>query len=133
MIPESLPPPQLSAARRGLLFAWPRLAPRRINRHGELGNIGAIGAADLADTVLAHLVDAHNGMHGQIGAFHPLKLGLDPFFRGVHYHRAFLAEHQFFDLDETPQGAVADFPGVDLVNLALIGKNDFENVTGCHM
>jgi hypothetical protein len=27
---------------------------------------------------------------------------------------------------------VADFLGVDLVNLALIQEQDFENVTGCH-
>ena len=72
-------------------------------------------------------------MHGQIGALDALELGLDSFLGRVDQHRAFLAKHQFFHLYEAPQGAVADFPGVDFVNLALIGKNDFENVTGCHL
>ena len=39
-----------------------------------------------------------------------------------------LAEDELFDLDEAEQRAVADVPGVDLVDLPLAHENDLEKL-----
>ena len=43
-----------------------------------------------------------------------------------------LPEHELLHFDEAEEPPVADLAGIDLVNLALIHKEDFENVTGGH-
>src|SRR5215469_1739598 len=106
----------------------------RVHGHRELRDVGptAFQHRDLADAVLLHLVDAQDRMHRQEGALDAGELALDALLRGVEYHRGALAEQQFVDLDESEQLSVADAPGVDLVNLALIHEHNAENVTGCH-
>src|SRR5262245_37196539 len=72
-------------------------------------------------------------MHRQIRALDALELSLDLLLGRVDHDRRTLAEHQFFDLDETQQRAMTDLAGIDLVDPALVHENDLENVTGCHL
>jgi len=72
-------------------------------------------------------------VHGQIGAFHIVKFGLDFLLGRVHDDRGALAKDQLLDLDEAKQAAVTDLAGIDLVDLALIHEQNLENVTRCHL
>jgi hypothetical protein len=69
---------------------------------------------------------------GSIVHLTPRELGFDAFFARSEDHGGTLAEHQLFDLDETEQATLAHFPGINLVNLALVHEHNLENVTGCH-
>src|SRR5207248_2864097 len=102
--------------------------------HGELRHVrtASLEGGDLADALLFDLIDAENGMQGQIRPLDPVELALDPLFRRIHHDRGALAKYELLNLDETEQLAVADPAGIDLVNLALIHEHNAENVTGCH-
>src|SRR6516225_11278855 len=107
----------------------------RVHRHGELGDIrrrAAFHHGDLRGAVLLHFIDPQDRMHQQEGALDARELALDALFGGVEHHGGALAEQQLLHLDETEQLAVADPPGVYLVNLALVHEHNAENVTGCH-
>ncbi len=62
----------------------------------------------------------------------PGELGLDALLARVQDHGGAFPEDQLLDLDEPEQATLAHFPGVHLVNLALVHEHNLENVTGCH-
>jgi len=98
----------------------------------DIGRRAAFQHRDLRRAVLFYFIDAQDRVHRQEGALDAGELTLDALFRGIEYHGGALAEQQLLHLDETEQVAVADAPGVHLVNLALIHEHNAENVTGCH-
>src|SRR5215472_10357146 len=107
----------------------------RVNRHGELRDVrgrAAFQHGDLGRAVFLYFIDAQDRVHRQEGALDPRELTLDTLFGRVEYHRGSLAEQQLLHFDEAEQLAVADPPGVHLVNLALVHEHNPENVTGCH-
>ena len=61
------------------------------------------------------------------------KLRLDFFLGGIDDHCRSFPENQLFDLNEAEQVSVSDISGVNLVDLALIMKYDFEKVSGRHL
>jgi hypothetical protein len=69
----------------------------------------------------------------QIRAFHTLEFSFHLLLGRIDDDRGALAENELLDFDEAEQRAVADLAGIDLVDLALVDKNDLENVTGCHL
>src|SRR5690606_5434348 len=99
----------------------------------ELGYLVApLEFADLGRTLFFHLIDAHDGMHGNIRALHARELGLQPFFRRIDQQLSALAKDKLFNLDKTIHLALVYRPGEDLVDLALIKENDFVSGFNCH-
>src|SRR5688572_33228954 len=109
-----------------------RVAARGIQVDRELGDVAPLERADLADALLPDLVDADDRVQRQVAALDPGKLGLDALLGRVENYAAALPEHQFLDLDEAEEVAMADLAGVDLVDLALVDEHDPEYVTGGH-
>ena len=106
---------------------------RRVDGHRKLRHVAALELGDLARALLLHLVDAQDRVQGQESALDAGELGLDPLLRRVDDDRAALAENELLDFDETEQLAVADGPGVDLVDLPLTGEKDLVNaILGAH-
>src|ERR1035438_4559819 len=115
------------------LFTGVRISAGRIDGDGELRHIGAFQSHYFADSLLLHLIDAQHRVHGQVGALYLVEFGLDLLLGRVDDHGRTLAEHQFLDLDEAKQAAMAYFAGVDLVHLSLIYEENFKNVTRGHL
>src|SRR5690606_15243653 len=111
----------------------PAIARGRKDAGGKLRHIaGAFQRTDLADALLAHLVDAQDGMHWQHRALDAVEFALDALFTRINDDGRALAEHQLFDLDESEQPSLGHLAGIDLVNLSLVHEHDPENVAGCH-
>ena len=109
------------------------LVPRRIHRHGKLGDVAALEFADFADALLVNFVDTNDGMHRQVGSLDVFKFGFDLFFGRIDYDGSPLAKDQFLNFDETEQLAMTNVTGVDFVNLALAHKDDFEELFLSHL
>src|ERR1700761_8910561 len=67
----------------------------RVHRHRELRDVSrsSFECSNFADALLLHLVNAQDGMHGQIGPFAPVEFALDAFLGRVHDHGGTLAEN----------------------------------------
>lgn len=102
------------------------LVPRRIHRHRELRDIAIFEFADFADALLVDFVDANDGMHRQVGSLYIFKFGFDFLFGRIDDDGCPFAKNQFLDFDEAEQFAVANTPGVDLIDLPLAHEDDFE-------
>src|SRR4051812_48504649 len=89
--------------------------PRPVHRHRELRDVRSFCRADLADALLADLVDSQNRVHGKLSTFDAFELGFDALFGRVHQHCAALAEDKFFNFDEAPKRTLAHLLGIDLI------------------
>ncbi len=79
---------------------------------------------DLTGAFFFDLINAYHRVHGDIGPRDTLELRLQVLFRGINHHGCLVAENQLFDFDEAEQVSLPRISCVDLVDLALVVKDD---------
>ena len=98
----------------------------------HVSGVAAFRSRDPPDAFFFYLVDAHDRVKRDVRAFDAVELLLQPFLRRIDHDLRTPSKGQIFDFDETEKPTLGDLAGVNLIDLALVEKDNLINVLVRH-